>query len=672
MFLGKRTPQRAPELLVDKLAANDSSTSAEDTNPSPIQNTAPTGVRVSTGSPGATPVTTSVHGAPESPVGQTKQSGELHRNTAADRPSQDSDPGSNTATTISTFSTTSITDTGSSTSSGGIKTSGSSSGTASSWSAPSESSSITSSSWSAPTTNTPSSSVTPIPSSTTVPWSSNPPASSTTSSWTTNTWENKEVTPASTSSDTWYSEWSQPSSESTSSWSETFWSSSISSSSLAQAYPTSVSNAVPQGQESAGVQSHSAIPAAKHYTSSGIPSVEIPGPTPSIAETLTNMANPVASSGLITNKHVNSSLEAAVGGSADGQTKKVGNMDAGPFAGLLVGILLIAIVAYLIGDKWHKKKTGYPTPLWQCIVDKFRDRDPNEGKRPFTQFTTNPFTDELEKSHYKKKRSPVDNDGASSFFNSSRSSKWLTPVTPLEPNNLAGRGGNVEPFSWLAPPPPAMNPVPPAISQHPRASRYMPTSGRLQQTEILTGRTEPSRVESDEILANYDRDSAYESLADYNPPKRFDSTKRKTTATTMTEGSVYSVDSIWGNASEAPPTARSSLRSSFLPWRRSNSIESPATQLPAVPAIPAHLAYQAPGQAHTGGSNSSRFSRLRKSASYDRLQDAAYQPEMPRAPPAIATHGPPKPAMAQTPIGVKQNPRFGTGGFVLPLGGFSR
>jgi hypothetical protein len=181
---------------------------------------------------------------------------------------------------------------------------------------------------------------------------------------------------------------------------------------------------------------------------------------------------------------------------------------------------------------------------------------------------------------------------------------------------------------------------------------------------------EPSRPESDEILADYHRDSAYENLIDEPAeliPKRSNSTKRKTN---MTEGSVYSVDSIWGNASEAPPTARSSLHSSFLPWRRSNSVDSVATQLPAVPAIPEHLAYQATGQAHAG-SKSSRLSGFGKSASYGRLQDAAYQTDMPSAPP-IATRGPPKPAMAQTPIGVKQNPGFGTGGFVLPLGGFSR
>lgn len=275
----------------------------------------------------------------------------------------------------------------------------------------------------------------------------------------------------------------------------------------------------------------------------------------------------------------------------------------------------------------------------------------------------------MEKSHHRKKASPIDDDTASSFFNTARSSKWLTPITPVEPHNFAGRGQ--EPFGWLAPPPPVMNAPDHGSTQHPRASQYMPTSGRIQQSEAQAGRIEPSRPESDEILADYHRDSAYENLIDEpveHPPKRSVSTKRKTN---MTEGSVYSVDSIWGNASEAPPTARSSLRSSFLPWRRSNSVDSLATQLPAVPAIPNHLAYQATGQAHTG-SKPSRLSNFSKSASYGRLQDAAvYESDMPSAPP-VATRGPPKPAMAQTPIGVKQNPGFGTGGFVLPLGGFSR
>jgi hypothetical protein len=316
----------------------------------------------------------------------------------------------------------------------------------------------------------------------------------------------------------------------------------------------------------------------------------------------------------------------------------------------------------------HKKRSGDSTPLWRCFTDKFRDRDPNDGKGPFSQYTSDPFVDELEKSHHRKKNH-IDDDGASSFYNTARSSKWLTPITPLEPQNFAGRGQ--EPFGWLAPPPPALSVANPDMTQHPRASRYMPTSGRIRQSEVLAGgRMEPSRPESDEILADYHRDSAYENLIDEPAeliPKRSNSTKRKTN---MTEGSVYSVDSIWGNASEAPPTARSSLHSSFLPWRRSNSVDSVATQLPAVPAIPEHLAYQATGQAHAG-SKSSRLSGFGKSASYGRLQDAAYQTDMPSAPP-IATRRPPKPAMAQTPIGVKQNPGFGTGGFVLPLGGFSR
>jgi hypothetical protein len=79
---------------------------------------------------------------------------------------------------------------------------------------------------------------------------------------------------------------------------------------------------------------------------------DIPGPTPSIVGTLTNTGNVVSSTDLITNGHGNSSAEAANGNGTEGQQKKIGNMDVGPFAGLLVGLLILAIVGYLIGDRW--------------------------------------------------------------------------------------------------------------------------------------------------------------------------------------------------------------------------------------------------------------------------------------------------------------------------------
>lgn len=214
-------------------------------------------------------------------------------------------------------------------------------------------------------------------------------------------------------------------------------------------------------------------------------------------------------------------------------------------------------------------------------------------------------------------RSP---DRASSFFNSSSSSKFVTPVTPNQ-DNLAGRGN-----AWPAPT------VPAPTVDHPRASRYQPTSGRVSQPTSAYPSETPA-TESNEVLADYLPDSDYEQL---DTPKAAMTAKRKTTATTRTAGtgSVYSIDSMWGNASEAPQTARSSMISSFLPWRR-----SAATEAPAVPAIPAHM---------------------------------MKPPAGPPPPPPKATRLPPTAAMAQTPVAVRQKPGFGEGGFVLPLGGFSR
>lgn len=64
----------------------------------------------------------------------------------------------------------------------------------------------------------------------------------------------------------------------------------------------------------------------------------------------------MSSTDLITNGHGNSSAEAANGSGADGQQKKIGSMDVGPFAGLLVGLLILAILGYLIGDRWVSKR----------------------------------------------------------------------------------------------------------------------------------------------------------------------------------------------------------------------------------------------------------------------------------------------------------------------------
>jgi hypothetical protein len=212
-------------------------------------------------------------------------------------------------------------------------------------------------------------------------------------------------------------------------------------------------------------------------------------------------------------------------------------------------------------------------------------------------------------------RSP---DRASSFFNSSSSSKYVTPVTPHQ-DNLAGRG-NAWPTST----------VPMPTSNESRASRYQPTSGRVSQPASAYPSETPA--ESNEVLADYYPDSDYEQLG---TPKAATTAKRKITATARTAGtgSVYSIDSMWGNASEAPQTARSSMISSFLPWRR-----SAVSEAPAVPAIPAHM------------------------------QNRAGPPP----PPPQATRLPPTAAMAQTPVAVRQKPGFGEGGFVLPLGGFSR
>ncbi|KAJ9107646.1 hypothetical protein QFC21_001106 [Naganishia friedmannii] len=644
MILHERTPQRVPELAANDLPV-DATTGKDSDSATPVEGDEPE----SQPSAGNAAVTSTKENTGP-PAGKGKPSNGLHKNTSTDGSASSSTALTNGKVSSTAFTTSVAAETGSSSTgaSGSVSDTSASSTTLSAWS------SSSSSSWVAPSPGSSSASASStFLSSSQASWTGNPAPAST--SWTADSWENKQVEPA-TSSSTWTSEWSQPSTESSSSWSEAAWTSS--SSSFSQEY-SAPADTLPS-------QEHSFRPAVSISASSRAPSIDIPGPTPSIVGTLTDTGNIVSSTGLITNGRGNSSAEAANGSGADGEQKKIGNMGVGPFAGLLVGLLILAIVGYLIGDRWHKKKTGDSTPLWRRFVNKFRDRDPNDGTESFNQYKSDPFIDQLEKSHHKKKASPIDDDA--SFYNTARSSKWLTPITPLEPHNFAGRGQ--EPFGWLAPPPPAMSGSGSILTQHPRASQYMPTSGRIRQSEVPAGRMEPSRPESDEILADYHRDSAYENLIDdpvEHMSKRSNSTKRKTN---MTEGSVYSVDSIWGNASEAPPTARSSLHSSFLPWRRSNSVDSVATQLPAVPAIPDHLAYHSTGQAHTE-SKPSRLSRFSKSASYGRLQDAVYPSDMPSAPP-IATRGPPQPAMAQTPIGVKQNPGFGTGGFVLPLGGFSR
>lgn len=212
----------------------------------------------------------------------------------------------------------------------------------------------------------------------------------------------------------------------------------------------------------------------------------------------------------------------------------------------------------------------------------------------------------------------------------------MTPVTP-HPENLAGQG-NV----WQAQNVPA-----PAIYNHPRASRYMPTSGRAQQPLSACPPSDQSGMGSHEILADYYPDTDAEQL---DEPRSLLAAKRRTTATmrTASTGSAYSIDSMWGNASEAPPpmTARSSLNSSLLPWRRRDGDE------PAVPAVP---------------------ERMQPRASPETTYPLAHeQVKLLAGPVQTATRLPPRAAIAQTPVGVRQKPGFGEGGFVLPLGGFSR
>ena len=264
----------------------------------------------------------------------------------------------------------------------------------------------------------------------------------------------------------------------------------------------------------------------------------------------------------------------------------------------------------------RKKKLGNETSL-------DGSDDDQETKRPTTEYDAS-FT---------ANSSP---DRASSFFNSSFSSKFVTPVTPHQ-ENLAGQGN-----AWQA-----QSVSAPAIYNHPRASRYMPTSGRAQQPPSARPPSDQSGMGSHEILADYYPDTDTEQL---DEPKSLLAAKRKTTATTRTGSteSVYSIDSMWGNASEAPPpmTARSSLNSSLLPWHR------PEADAPAVPAVPERMQ-----------------SRTSPETMYPPVKEQA---ELVAGPVPTATRLPPRAAMAQTPVGVRQKPGFGEGGFVLPLGGFSR
>ncbi|KAJ9093107.1 hypothetical protein QFC20_007215 [Naganishia adeliensis] len=456
--------------------------------------------------------------------------------------------------------------------------------------------------------------------------STSPPAESSTTASSealssTSAWESSSAPPEWTSSS-----WSEPGPTSESwqppaeTWSSSSWSESSSSSwSSSSALPTtSATRSAPTTAPPTFVE----ITLTPNPTSSDLPTTEPAelaesSSTPVGAGTLTNSGHAVSSTDLITGT---GKFEAA-NGETDSESKKVAGMNVGVFVGLIVGIFLLIVAGYFIIDRWHKKKSNDSTPLWRHFIDKFRDKDPNDEKQPFSEYAADPFDDGFQAP--KKKR-------VSSFFNSSSSSKYATPITPHE--NLAGRRN-----AWLAPMPPiAAVPETP----HPRASRYMPTSGRAQQSVPPPSAIEPSRPESDEILAHYCPETEYLDEG----PKRFTSTshKRKTNSSTMSDGSVYSVDSVWGNASEMPPTARSSF--SFSPWRRSDASEPP------VPAIPDRHA----------SSSSSRLSKFRQSP-YEGLQDAD--------PPVRL---PPRAAMAQTPVAVKQKPGFGEGGFVLPLGGFSR